>query len=135
MIAAAFPTETPETYYTPAANRKPPGGKLHSQYINYQSRLAEVGLIVRRHKSGGETTLQEQITEISAVAVTALETVKGNDWEDSILFFDSWLACFDERQLILSSDITKKEYLDLFPYLKNAEGYELVRFSLKIVII
>lgn len=128
VIVEKFPTEITETYYTPASKGKGPGGKLHSQYYNFQTRLAAVGLINRRSKTA-ETQQQPQESESTSLSLDALATVKGNDWEDTLNFFDCWQKCYNERQFILSGDITTEDYIKLFPYIQQTpNGYELVRY-------
>lgn len=131
----AYPTEISETYYIKAARAKNPGGKLHSQYINYQSRLAAVNLITRRNKSGVKeppsNSAQNSEIQQPASNQSALEFVKGSNWDETLQFYNAWNETFNERQVILSKSTSLEEYLKTFPYLMDISGFELVRISLK----
>lgn len=126
VIAEAFPSEVAETYFIPAKKPQAPGGKLFSQYNNYRTSLASVGLIQRRQRSRQETVIVQ--SEITEEIITALAHVKGSDWEDTQFFFDCWDSSYQERSIILASDISTKDYIEQFPYtLQSDIGYELVR--------
>lgn len=86
-----------------------------------------MGLINRRQKTSSDNQQQQANAESTDESLSALATVKGDDWDETVHFYGCWQQSYQERQLILNSDISTEGYLKLFPYISQVvNGYELV---------
>lgn len=107
-------------------------GKLYQAYKTYREQLSAAGMITRRKRQRKDNTQSEddqkseeeldETRENPETLVAFLET-HTHPWNEIL---SSWNKTWGERELILK-DVPVEQYLQRFPCLDMANGYELVR--------
>lgn len=130
-----FPNEMKETYFIPCVDREAAKGKLYQAYKSYRERLSAAGLITVRSKAkkrkvaaveDAEDPLQ--LPHEDSISQIEFLTTHTDPWSKIL---NNWKNTWAERVILLKENSTEV-YLQTFPCLRMANGFELVSNLFKI---
>lgn len=133
-LVSIFPTEVAETYFCRSAKGKSASGKLYSVFLNTRKEISDAGLLQVNRRNINKSEASESTKTDLATNLPALKTSKvpgamkiccSSDFEDVPRITSMWESCFDHRQALLREKSTL-DYFNMFPFLKESNGYELV---------
>lgn len=129
-----------ETYFLRSIKGRAASGKLYNAFVNTRAEIIDVGLLeVNRrgtNKSGTvkesrQTAAADEQPEVVDRHPDAFEIcLKSDGFDDPEQLTEMWDYCYEHRQQQLRQKSAQK-YFNLFPYLKESDGYKLVRFLLQ----
>lgn len=131
-LVSIFPTEIAETYFCRGLPGKSSTGKLFNAFLNTRTQLVECGLLLvnKRNKPEppkNEKSKKEKIASIQTKSKyqNALKVCCSKNFDDFEKLKKMWNFCYNTRRKIRTEKSTL-EYFNMFPYLKESEGYQLV---------
>jgi hypothetical protein len=127
IIVAVFTTEAAGTYFTASVNGNNQTGKLVSCYSNSRHLLADVGIIARVNRRSTLNETLPVVLEVIPDVIDALVLIASDEWEDKESLHQAWNMTHASRQNDLKTEISTSAYLGKYPFLRQPNGYELVR--------
>lgn len=128
-----------ETYFLRSVKGRAASGKLYNAFVNTRAEIIDAGLLeVNRRGTNKSGTVKEakqiaaadELPEVVNKHPDAFEICKSDDFDDPEQLTEMWDYCYEHRQQQLRQKTTQK-YFNLFPYLKESDGYKLVGFLLQ----
>lgn len=134
-LVEIFPTEVVETYFVRSIKGKCAQGKLYNAFVNTRSEIVDSGLLQVNKRNVGKSDKEKSSKPKTQSFVPsrsvskfpdAINVCQGSNFDNLPHLNEMWESCFDHRQSILREK-TALQYFNMFPYLKEADGYQLVR--------
>ncbi len=122
-----FPSEDRRSFYIPGCDKAAARGKLYQAYKGYRTKLAAAGLISLRAKKKRLSAKAESYPQPDQVDIVSLMEFlhsHTDPWSQIVVNWkETWIA-----RSALMQDKTKsiEEYIQTFPCLSMANGFELV---------
>lgn len=134
ILIDIFPTEVVETYFVRSMKSKAAAGKLYNAFVNIRAEIAESGLVqtVKRNmnkpeKPKGSRMEIQSYTPSPSISKfpDAMNICQSSNFDDTEHLTEMWDSCYEHRQKLLR-DKSALKYFNMFPYLKDPDGYKLV---------
>lgn len=135
-----FPTEVFETYFIRSIKGKSAAGKLYNAFVNTRAEIADSGLLqtVKRNVNRSEKVKDPKMkiqTYTPSPTICkfpdAMNICQSANFDNPKRLMEMWDSCYDHRQSILHEKPVLS-YFNMFPYLKESNGFKLVRYALKL---